>query len=821
MNPQSHAICEVSINETTGVERLNQPIFTGIPFPQGTFQPHQAGWLTLANADTTAGILATPAAYWPDGSIKWLHLSGILDRLTPGRQTSFSLLPAKTAPAPAITAHASPTQIQINTSLLAVTIDLAQSSLLKVSLNNADMFTGPGLSASLTPGTPDGGRAAPIAWVPQADSLSLVVQTENRAVARMTGFFTRDDKPLAEMILFIEVLQGLPELRLQPVLIYLGDSDKDTIADFTFTAHTALGHPNGKYALGRQRGSGHWDTSQNVGPDNERALAQAAQPQKPENFTPNAGGPRFPIARILQTGSSFYTLEKRTTPTNTWVKIAEGQRNPGWVHLAHPTLGGITAAMRYFWQEYPRSLALNSDDGTLTYGLVPPDGQILTFKRYSDYKWGASVYETGRGLFNASFHGAYGIAKSSELLLRFEPSIPREVAKTGLFWANPLTVLPTPAQVADSRVFGSIAAAPAKGFEPLEANLAKLLDFIIAERDYRGWYGLLNFGDVLMSYYADKDRWAFDDGGYAWINTEALPDHALWMSALRSGRHDWLQASIEMTRHNRDVDIYHRGNFKGTGTRHNVQHWGDADKEWRISMPITQRLHYFLTGDPWTREVMLDTIAVYQSYDRTSRLAPSMSSALQGLMVKHELTGSPADGKAARTMLDLYAKAIGPDGHFANQLKVNLATGEGEVVQDGKNLLGSYFFLLNFGCQHTLAMGQESYRSEELLQGIIRYCEMCLVYKPTMEAYMVPQTHASLVFFAMAYKATGDEKFADALRKHARPSDVLELGILGSDDPLDEPPHLALIKAKRINKIVCWLGELANLFPYAFKALEK
>jgi hypothetical protein len=838
---QHPALGQLTIQETTGVERVDHPVSGAIAFPQGQYTS-KAAWLLLADDTNRFPVLGSPAAYWPDGSVKWLHLIGNIN-LSPGAAHTFNLLRSDTPHSAPILAQSTPSQISINTRLLNLTINSVGPVLLQAQLADqpAPLLAGPGLSASLTLAS---NTSAPIPWLPQPDTLSIASQTDNRIVTRLTGFFTLQGRQIAEMILFIEILQDTPEIRLQPVLIYLGDPDKDAIADHSLTVHTAFAHENSRFALAQQRGIGHWDIAHPVGPNDDRALAQAAGPQKPENFTPNAGGPRFPEARILQTGSSFYKLEKRTTPGNSWIKIAEGQRNPGWVHLASPDhnrgTSGVTAAMRYFWQEYPRSLALNTDTGDITFGLVPTDTEPLTFKRYSDFKWGASVYETGRGPFAAQSHGAYGIAKTSELLLRFESltsssstsstlstlstsSTSSSPARTGLLWANPATLLPAPQQVAASGVFGTIAPAPAKGFESLEAELARLLDFIIAEREYRNWYGLLNFGDMLMSYYAEKDQWAFDDGGYAWLNSEALPDHALWMSALRSGRADWLRAAVEMSRHNRDIDIYHRGNFKGTGSRHNVQHWGDADKEWRISMPITQRLHYYLTADPWTREVMLDTIAVYQSYNRTSRLAPSMSSALLGNMVKHELTGDPADGQAARNMLDLYASAVGEDGHFANQLHVDIATGKGSIVPDGKNLVGSYFFLLNFGAQHTLVMGQEAYRHEGLQAAFKRYCDMCVSYvRPaSVEAYMAPLEYASTAFFASVYHATGDEKYADILRKHLHIASELVLQEIGGDGPLDTPRHLALINCKRRNKVVCHIGEIMNLFPYAFKALQK
>src|SRR5690606_4521114 len=59
-----------------------------------------------------------------------------------------------------------------------------------------------------------------------------------------------------------------------------------------------------------------------------------------------------------------------------------------------------------------------------------------------------------------------------------------------------------------------------------------------------------------------------------------------------------------MTRHNRDVDIYHSGKFSGLGTRHNVQHWGCSAKQLRISTAAYRRFHYFLTADERTGDVL-------------------------------------------------------------------------------------------------------------------------------------------------------------------------------------------------------------------------
>ena len=59
-------------------------------------------------------------------------------------------------------------------------------------------------------------------------------------------------------------------------------------------------------------------------------------------------------------------------------------------------------------------------------------------------------------------------------------------------------------------------------------------------------------------------------GGYAWQNTELIPTLSLWLAFMRSGREDIFTMAEAMSRHSADVDIYHFGDLKGLGSRHNV-----------------------------------------------------------------------------------------------------------------------------------------------------------------------------------------------------------------------------------------------------------
>jgi hypothetical protein len=494
------------------------------------------------------------------------------------------------------------------------------------------------------------------------------------------------------------------------------------------------------------------------------------------------------------------------------VKCAEGRRSTGWCCLANAD-GGVLAGMRYFWQEYPRSLTVDADAGSIRFGLVPSEAAALDLRRYSPTIYGAAVYEASHGAF-PSTHGATGIAKSNELMLRFDAASHEEAAPRGLFFAHPALPVAPPDYFAASRVLGHVATADPARHPEAEKMAAECTDFIIEEREVRGWYGLMNYGDIMCGYYADLDRWAFDDGGYAWINTEHLPDLGLWLQSLRSARPDWLEASLAMTRHNRDVDMYHRGMLKGLGTRHNVNHWGCQDKEWRVSMPLVKRLHFYQTADPWTAEVIRETVAVYQRYDRTAKIAPALTSAFAGIMTRWEMDHADEDGRTLARFADIFAAAVRDDGMFTNNLHVNLATGEGRPV--GEQPFTGHFFMSDFGGQNALVEYAELTGHEALSAAIIKHLEYYLVDRADAgsELHRYRNIDKALVFLAHAWRKTGDAKYHQAITR-AVESRSVAFETIGGAGILDESPHKRLAGMVRRNKIGCHVGG-ANMHSLAY-----
>ncbi len=207
-----------------------------------------------------------------------------------------------------------------------------------------------------------------------------------------------------------------------------------------------------------------------------------------------------------------------------------------------------------------------------------------------------------------------------------------------------------------------------------------------------------------MSYYNDQgqDRWGYDDGGYAWVNDEHIPSYGLWLSALRRDDPQWLEFAIEMARHNRDVDTYHVGNFLGSGTRHNINHWGGYDKEWRVVIPLSRRLHYYMLGDPWTAEVIRNVAHAHRKFTRTAKTAPSTTAALAGQLVLWEMSGSEADGQIVRNLADTFAGLVRDDGKWSLNVSYDMSTGIGQPSEDGEPQPEHNFFMDSFGGQHVL-----------------------------------------------------------------------------------------------------------------------
>src|SRR5699024_10529841 len=209
--------------------------------------------------------------------------------------------------------------------------------------------------------------------------------------------------------------------------------------------------------------------------------------------------------------------------------------------------------------------AADTDTGSVTMWLWSPDADPMDLRFYHDglgqdgYADQLDALDITYEDYEPGFGTAHGIARTHELDVIAYPATP--------------ATDPPAAQVSGAVERPRRARTPPARAR-LEDRLDALLDFYVGQVDQRHWYGFWNYGDLMHSYDADRHTWRYDVGGYAWDNSELSPDLWLWTAFCRTGRADVFRLAERLTRHTGDVDVYHAGQWKGLGTRHNVQHWG-------------------------------------------------------------------------------------------------------------------------------------------------------------------------------------------------------------------------------------------------------
>ena len=263
-----------------------------------------------------------------------------------------------------------------------------------------------------------------------------------------------------------------------------------------------------------------------------------ADPENPQppGFNPGTGdGSSEPLENCWPDQSDAqigYNLTGKLT--------ASGQRSPGWMQLAANSLR-FTAALREFWQMYPKQMRLQ-DDGLARIGIWP------------EGTWPLQVFA--------------GSMRTHEVLFSFE-SISTVDPQGGNLRAqmlnDPPTIVPSPAFVATTGIHGRVGTTNAafndttdylSGAQaPISAYLAQIplyLSDLLADRGNGNGaalgheYGMWNFGDGKT--FGPSLGWENND----WeISRACLSWHAA------SGNIPLFRLFDATTRHFRDVNVLH------------------------------------------------------------------------------------------------------------------------------------------------------------------------------------------------------------------------------------------------------------------------
>lgn len=602
----------------------------GVPWPKGAVQPTTPMRLVTA-AGARLDVQTWPVAFWPDGSVKW---TGHALAATPGLAGPFTLTPL-TAPLPPSEPNAG-AQIKYAEDAETFTIDTgAVRARLSKKISGADLIESliigtrvvaqNGRLIALREDRPEPGMRRDIELTSTLDRVTLeqngpvraVIKFEGRHLeAALPGQTARAWLPFTVRLYFFA---GSTAIRLTHTFVFDGDGRKDFIKGlglaFTVPLVEELHNRHIRFVGDAAGESGVWAQPVRMlpgyRPQAGRAIAELYAAHLAGQRVANLADldartreniltvPIWADAKLSQLGPDSWTISKRTTPDASWLHVNDGRRSQGLAVLADVS-GGLAVGVKDFWQKAPASFEITraaSPAGELRVWLWSPDAPPMDLRRYDEIPHGLSInYED----WKPGWGTPLGIANTHDLTLwAFDkiPSNPQLLAMARVADAPPILVC-TPAYYHAGHAGGrwSLPDHSTPALRWVETQIETFVNYYRDQVDERSWYGFWDFGDIMHNYDFGRHEWRYDVGGWAWANTELMPDLLLWDSFLRTGRADLFRMAEAMTRHTSEVDVHHLGPFAPLGSRHNVNHWGDGAKQPRVSHAGLKRQYYFLTG---------------------------------------------------------------------------------------------------------------------------------------------------------------------------------------------------------------------------------
>ena len=604
----------------------------GVPWPRGAVRKEQSFRLTTAQGQTLP-LQTWPLAYWPDGSLKW---SGFATVAGPDAAGALTLGPGPAAAGGAVVrVRENATEIEVNTGTLECGIPRQGAAIIgSMSVNGVVVARDGRLSCSLE----DRSGWAAGRTIRREDftgsTRKLIVEQSGpvRAVVRLEGVHKagqggREWLPFTVRLYFYA---GDAAVRLVHSIVFDGEEQKDFIAAlglaFTVPMREQVHNRHVRFS---GQGDGLW--SEPVQPATGRARLTMAG--RPDVYAEQLAGRRIPnkeqfdaagqklltdwadweAYKLVQPTADGFTIQKRANPQCCWLEAGAGRRSSGCV-FAGDVSGGLTVAVRNFWQSFPASLEVHnatSPEATVQAWLWSPDAPAMDLRHY-DVR--AHDLDSSYEDVQPGFSTPHGVGHTSELMLYPSAAVPAkaDLARRARANQEPPLLVASPEYLHSVPVFGiwSLPDRSTAFRRAVEDQLDRAVALYQKEVEQRRWYGFWNFGDVMHAYDPGRHTWRYDIGGFAWDNTELGTDLWLWYSFLRTGRADIFRMAEAMTRHTSEVDVYHLGRFAMLGSRHNVRHWGCGAKEARISQAAYRRFYYYLTSDERTGDIMREVVNV-------------------------------------------------------------------------------------------------------------------------------------------------------------------------------------------------------------------
>lgn len=644
--------------------KVSEGVSWGVPFPKGTIQKSQSFTLTTGQG-VSLPVQTWPLAFWPDGSVKWLGCATVTPAGTLGALTltalpvattnkrttsvkSTSGLTTSSVPdSPILITQTGPDGIQINTGVLQCLIPARGTQVIqnmvvdgKVIASEAHLVC----SLEKTELLPQGTTTLLQPYSGRIDRITLEQDGPVRAVVKIEGkhYSSALNRAWLPFVLRLYFYAGETSVKMVHSIVFDGDGNKDFIkslgVEFTIPFREEEHNRHVRFAGEALLGSGFWVQPVRLMP----GYRPSAGTEVTERYPAHLAGQKMPALaefsersraailtcpvwgdmRLSQPNSNGFSIDKRTQGSSSWLHVTDGRRSLGGVLLGDAS-GSLFAGIRDFWQKYPSAIEVRNagtPKGTLALWFWSPEAESMDLRSYDTIPHDLTInYEDWKPGWNTP----EGIANTNILNIRLFTDIPPndqllEVAKAA---QTPTQLVCTPDYYHSVRAFGvwSLPDLTNPVNRAIEGELNRTISYLQGQVEQRYWYGFWNYGDIMHNYDFGRNEWRYDIGGWAWTNTELLPDMFLWVSFLRTGRADIWNMAEAMTRHTSESDVHHMGIFAPLGSRHNVTHWGDGAKQPRISHSGLKRFYYYLTTDERTGDLMREQLPSDSTYDQIKR----------------------------------------------------------------------------------------------------------------------------------------------------------------------------------------------------------
>jgi hypothetical protein len=604
--------------------KVDSELVWGTPWPRGALSPSTQFKLSTASGQDVA-VQSWPLAYWPDGTLKWVGhaASAPLDadalRIGPGE-------PA--LPSEPVTAEEAAAQIVLRSGAFQCVFPKSGPVLISSAGVGSQIENARLVCTRQDRSRADEGVLRTERFESRVESVTIEQSGPERAVIRIQGHHVSEaGRAWLPFTVRVSLHAGGRGMRIVHSFVFDGDAATDFISGLALTFEVPMRDElHNRHVRFAGQDAGLWSESVRnlpgwAGP--KFALAGRFRDQLAGRPVPAlsemnektrnqlATVPVWNDYKLFQSSADHFDITKRTVAVASWLQADHGGR-AGGTGYAGGISGGVVFGMKDFWQRHPTALEINgaaSERASVSLWLWSPDAAPMDLRHYDDHGHGLEIqyedYEQGHST-------PHGIARTTEMFLWTVPATPSAAALADYAAAvrAPAHLVCEPKRYRELGMFGlwglpdRTTAAKAR----LEDEHDKLLGFYLNEVDRRQWYGFWSYGDVMHTYDADRHVWRYDVGGYAWANSELVPDLWLWTAFLRSGRADLFRMAEAMTRHTGEVDVYHLGPFAKLGSRHNVSHWGCGAKEARISQALLRRIYYYLTADERVGDLMREVV---------------------------------------------------------------------------------------------------------------------------------------------------------------------------------------------------------------------